>query len=79
MVYSFDPAAKEVRMYLDGVEVAAGNFGGTWPPGSATVPSLMLADASGGTDWLGTFHAVAVYGRTLDTEEVLTNYYAGID
>ncbi|HSF85728.1 MAG TPA: LamG-like jellyroll fold domain-containing protein [Acidimicrobiia bacterium] len=79
VVYSFDPAAKEVRMYLDGVEVAAGNFGGTWPPGSATVPSLMLADASGGTDWLGTFHAVAVYGRTLDTEEVLTNYYAGID
>ena len=33
--------------------------------------------AAGGRPWLGTYHLVAVYGRSLKTQEVLQNFRAG--
>ncbi|MFT4637531.1 MAG: hypothetical protein ACI8T1_000841 [Verrucomicrobiales bacterium] len=36
-------------------------------------------EISKGRPWLGTYHLVAIYGRALSSEEIATNYQAGVD
>lgn len=66
------------RLFIDGVTRAKGEVAGdfsSWDPGCR----LALGDEfTHDRPWVGSYHLVAVYGRALAADEVLTNYRAGL-
>jgi len=77
VVYARDRAGV-ARVYLNGKQVAKKNIPGTtvnWE-----LFRLTLADEFGGNrQWLGTYHLVAIYNRSLLPNEVKQNFEAGPD
>jgi hypothetical protein len=78
VVYTREASAT-ARAYVNGVEIASNVISGelaNWNEGYRFALANELNDER---PWLGDYHLVAVYGRALTEEEVLTNYNAGVE
>ena len=65
------------KIYRDGIEVASKNIGGDCSNWSS-ITYLSLASFLGGEKpWKGIFYLAAVYGRALDSAEVVHNFIRG--
>ncbi len=76
VVYTRDPAG-QVKLYLNGVEVAEETIEGDFLGWDSTMALLLGNETTGDRPWLGTYHLVAIYNRALSLEEVADNYGAG--
>ena len=66
-----------VRLYVDGVEAAAGGAGGTLTNWNDAVTLMLGNRPEGGGGWSGGYHLVAFYDRALTATEVGQNRTAG--
>lgn len=71
-------AARELRLYVDGVLVSGPIT--TQPFDNWSDRKLFVANtATYNRGWTGTFHLVAIYSRALSATDVLQNFQAGAD
>ncbi len=75
-VYTRD-ASGAARIYVDGVERAAGTLQGTFANWDAGFRLALANELTGDRPWLGEYHLVALYNRALSPEDVNLNYLAG--
>jgi hypothetical protein len=76
VVYVRD-ADGEARFYIDGVEAAATQVAGDVSPWDSSLRLALANELTGARPWLGTYHLVAIYDRSLDAEEIKTHFRAG--
>ncbi len=78
LIYTFNEAAQEACLYIDGVKVASAHVSGALS-GWFDAYRLCLGNEPTGEQrpWLGTYHLVAIYERALSAEEVMKNFKAG--
>ena len=65
------------RVFLDGVEQAAGDIDGDFSNWDPTCRLGLANELTGGRAWLGELYLVAIYSRRLSEEEVGRNFEAG--
>ena len=69
-------AAGEEKIYINGDEIVSGNREGDFSNWSSGYFLGISNEITGDHPWLGEFHLLAVYNRTLSRDEVLQNYEA---
>jgi hypothetical protein len=76
VVYTRD-AGGAARIYIDGTQVASSTIGGNLGNWNNTYRLALGNEIGQERPWLGTYHLVAMYGRSLSAPEVQTNFAAG--
>lgn len=67
------------RIFIDGVARAKGEIEGGFSNWDSNYNFALGDEFTHDRSWLGSYHLVAIYGRALTAEEVLTNFRAGKD
>lgn len=63
-------ASGATRLFVDGELQGSGHVGAELASWDAGFPLLLANEPSGDRPWLGTYHALAIYDRTLDAKEI---------
>jgi hypothetical protein len=82
VVYTHNPINGDARIYVDGVELASGQYTGNfsqWGIDRGLVLGNENTLVGSGRFWLGELHLVAVYAATLSSEEVRQNFDVGLE
>jgi hypothetical protein len=70
-------AARQSRIYVDGVCCAKRDIGGDFSSWDPEYPLLLGDELVGERAWLGAYHLVAIYDRALNEAEVRQNFSVG--
>ena len=76
VVFTHAPDGSEA-LYVDGVQNMMSSRSGTLSTWDPSFPLVVANEASGGREWLGELHLIAVYDRALSEAEVTQNFDAG--
>ena len=82
VVFTHNPITGDARIYVDGVELASGQYSGNfsqWGIDRGLVLGNENTLVGSGRFWLGELHLVAVYAATLSAEEVRQNFDVGLE
>ncbi|NQU38709.1 MAG: hypothetical protein HQ523_02020 [Lentisphaerae bacterium] len=66
-----------MRLYVNGTATGTQSVGGGLTTWDAAYPLVLANEATGGADWFGDFHLVALYNRALSLGEVEQNFAVG--
>lgn len=76
VVFTRDRQGK-ARLYLNGQQVAQQGIAGDMTNWDASFRLALANELTGDRPWLGTYHLVAIYDRSLSPEEVAAHFRAG--